>query len=114
MYTDTMTFSLDLILVFQLLVIPVFLPLLVGLVTTRVTASGVKSTLLAALALVTSLVVEGVDVIAGGGVYDIGQALILALPTFFFAVSAHYGLLRPTGATGKAQAIGNTKASDPA
>lgn len=107
-----MNFSLDTLVIFQVLVLPVFLPLLVGLVTTRVTAAGVKASLLAALALVTSLVSEGVETIAGGGVYDVGQALVLALPTFFFAVAAHYGLLKPVGASTKAQDVGATKPTE--
>ena len=100
-----MTFSIDLALVIQLLISTV-LPLLVGLVTTRVTDSSVKAWLLAGLSLVTSLVVEFGDHLATGTTYDIGQGLLLALPTFLIAVGMHYGIYKPTGTSEVLQDIG--------
>lgn len=100
-----MTFTIDPALVIQLLISTV-LPLLVGLVTTRVTDSGVKAWLLAALSLVTSLLTELGDAIATGTTYDIGQGLLLALPTFLIAVGMHYGIWKPTGASAVVQGVG--------
>lgn len=97
-------FTLDPALVIGLLVSTV-LPLLVGLVTTRVTASGVKAVLLAALALLTSLLTELGVAVTNGETYDIGQGLLLAIPTFLIAVGMHYGLWKPTTASAKAQNV---------
>ena len=97
-------FTLDPALVIQLLVSTV-LPLLVGLVTKTVTSGGVKAVLLAGLALVTSLLTELGQAIANGVTYDLGQGLLLAIPTFLIAVGLHYGLWKPTGVTEKAQTL---------
>lgn len=99
-------FSLDPSLVIQLVVSTV-LPLLVGLVTKTVTRPGVKAVLLALFALATSLLVELGASITAGATYDIGQGLLLALPTFLIAVGLHYGLWKPVGAAEKLQEIGS-------
>ena len=98
------TFTLDPLLVIQMLVSTV-LPLLVGLVTKTVTRSGVKAILLAGLALITSLLTELGQALSNGVPYDLGQGLLLAIPTFLIAVGLHYGLWKPTGASAKAQAL---------
>lgn len=97
-------FTLDPALVIGLLVSTV-LPLLVGLVTTRVTHGGIKAVVLAALALVTSLLTELGVAVANGTTYDIGQGLLLAIPTFLIAVGMHYGLWKPVGAANAAQGV---------
>lgn len=97
-------FNLDPYLVIQLLVSTV-LPLLVGLVTTRVTHGGVKAALLALLALVTSLLTELGVAVSNGETYDLGQGLLLAIPTFLIAVGMHYGLWKPTTASTKVQNV---------
>lgn len=102
------TFTLDPLLVIQLLVSTV-LPLLVGLVTKQVTRPGFKALLLALLALVTSLLTELGAAIANGVPYDVGQGLLLAIPTFLIAVGLHYGLWKPTGVSEKAQALFDSK-----
>lgn len=94
------TFSLDPVTVAQVVLVAV-LPLLVGLVTTRVTSSAVKAWLLAALSLLSSMVAELVRAWEAGAVYDVGAGLLLALPTFVGAVAVHYGLWKATGVTGK-------------
>lgn len=99
-----LAFNLEPALIVGLLVSTV-LPLLVGLVTTRVTSGGVKAVLLAVLALVTSLLTELGVAIGSGQAYDIGQGLLLALPTFLIAVGMHYGLWKPTTASAKAQNV---------
>lgn len=97
-------FTLDPALIIALLVSTV-LPLLVGLVTTRVTHGGVKAVLLAALALVTSLLTELGNAIAAGVSYDVGRGLLLAIPVFLVAVGMHFGLWKPVGASEGAQNV---------
>lgn len=97
-------FTLEPALVVQLLVSTV-LPLLVGLVTKTVTHGGAKAVLLAALALITSLLVELGHSIAASVPYDVGAGLLLAIPTFLVAVGFYYGLYKPTGVALKAQEL---------
>ncbi|MHA7145428.1 hypothetical protein ACX80U_11995 [Arthrobacter sp. TmT3-37] len=79
------------------------LPLLVGLVTTRVTHSGAKATLLAGLSVLINLATELGSALQEGETYNLGLALVLALGTFLIAVGIHYGLWKPTGVTDQAQ-----------
>jgi hypothetical protein len=97
-----MTFTLDGAAVIQLLVATI-LPIMVGLVTTRVTSAGRKAWLLAALSLVTSVLVEWGSALNAKETFDIGIALIAAIPTFAVSVATHYGLWKPTGVSGAAQ-----------
>lgn len=78
----------------------VVLPVLVGLVTTRVTSAGVKSVLLLALSTATGFVTEYA---APGPGYDVGTAVVLALVAFGTGVLVHFGLWKPVGVSGKAQ-----------
>lgn len=105
------TFGLDIVLVLQFTV-AVLLPVLVGIVTKKVTRSGVKAALLALFALFTSLITELVASLQRGEVYDLGAGLFLFLPTFVIAVSTHYGFWKPVGASAKVQAIGDTYHND--
>ena len=82
------------------LLVSVVLPVLVGLVTTRVTGAGVKAVLLLALSVVNGFVVEYA---APGPGYDAGTAAVLAAVTFGTGVLAHFGLWKPTGVAGRAQ-----------
>lgn len=102
--TPSIAFTLDPLAVVQL-IIAFILPVLVGLVTTRVTSPAVKAWLLAALTLLTSLLTELARALTSGVVYDIGAALMLALPTFVVSVSTYYGLWKPTGVAGAAQDV---------
>lgn len=79
------------------------LPLLVGLVTTRVQPGGLKATLLALLTLLASIGTEMVDTWQTGASYDLGQGLITWLPMFVTAVALHYGLWKPAGISGALQ-----------
>lgn len=94
-------FTIDLAAVVQLLV-AFILPVIVGLVTTKVTNGGTKAWLLAGLTLVTSLLVELGRTLAEGATYDLGVALLTALPAFVISVSSHYGLWKPTGVSAAA------------
>jgi hypothetical protein len=89
---------------FQLLASTVF-PLLVGLVTTRVTDGGRKAIYLAALAAVTSIAAELADALQTGTQYNLGTALLYGIGSFLIAVGLHYGLWRPTGAAVAAQSV---------
>ncbi|TVZ96533.1 hypothetical protein [Streptomyces sp. BK340] len=83
------------------LVTSVVLPVLVGLVTTRVTSAGTKAVLLLALSTVNGFVVEYAGPHDAG--YSVGTAAVLALVSFGTGVLAHFGLWKPTGLSGKAQ-----------
>lgn len=83
------------------LLISVILPVLVGLVTTRVINAGVKAVLLLALSTVNGFVVEYAGPHDAG--YSVGTAVVLALVSFGTGVLAHFGLWKPTGVSGKAQ-----------
>lgn len=84
----------------------VVLPLLVGLVTTRVTSAGIKAVLLLLLTAVNGFVVELASRPAG---YHIGTAVILTLVSFGTAVLSHFGLWKPIGAASAAQAVGSSR-----
>lgn len=83
------------------LAVSVVLPVLVGLVTTRVTHAGVKAVLLLALSGLNGFLVEYA---APGPGYDVGTAAVLSLVAFGTGVLSHFGLWKPTGVSAKAQA----------
>lgn len=83
------------------LLVSVILPVLVGLVTTRVTHAGAKAVLLLALTSANGFLVELAAPHPSG--YDLGTAIVLTLVSFGTAVLSHFGLWKPTGVAGKAQ-----------
>lgn len=97
-------FTLDPATVVQF-VIAFILPVLVGLVTTRVTSPAIKAWLLAGLSLVTSLLVELGRAIASATTYDLGVALLAALPAFVVSVATYHGFWKPTGVAGAVQNV---------
>jgi len=100
-------FTLEPSIVIQI-VLAVFLPVLVGLVTTRVVASSVKAWLLAGLTLVTSVVTQLGAAVASGIPFDIGLALLAVIPAFTISVATYYGLWKPTGIGKAAQDVTKT------
>lgn len=86
------------------LVINVFMPLVVGLVTKRVTSSGLKAILLAGITGGVSFVTELVKEESN---FSLGTALLTWMLGFVVAVGVHFGLWRPTAIAGKMQDIGN-------
>lgn len=82
------------------LLVSVVLPVLVGLVTTRVTSPGAKAVLLLLLSTANGFLVEYA---APGPGYDVDTAAVLALVAFGTGVLAHFGLWKPVGVSGKAQ-----------
>lgn len=101
-------FTLDWGVVVQILLATV-MPVVVALVSTKVTKSNVRSWLLASLTLVTSLLTELGRSIATGTAFDVGIALLAAIPAFVVSVSTYYGLWKPTGIAAKAQEVEATK-----
>jgi hypothetical protein len=83
------------------LLVSVVLPVLVGLVTTRVTNAGVKAVLLLALSTATGFVTEYAGPHDAG--YSVGTAAVLALVSFATGVLAHFGFWKPVGVSGRAQ-----------
>ncbi|MCX5202501.1 hypothetical protein OG897_13715 [Streptomyces sp. NBC_00237] len=92
------------------LLVSVLLPVLVGLVTTRVTHAGTKAVLLLALSGLNGVLVE---LAAPGPGYDFGTSVILALVTFATGVLSHFGLWKPAGVSARAQDSLITSASTP-
>lgn len=90
------------------LLISVALPVLVGLVTKRVTHSGVKAVLLLALSTLNGFLVELAN--PGPG-WDFSTAVVLSLVAFGTGVLSHFGLWKPTGVSTKAQeSLGGSRA----
>jgi hypothetical protein len=92
------------------LLVSVVLPVLVGLVTTRVTSAGLKGVLLLALSTLNGFLVELAN---PGPNYDVQTAIILSLVAFGTGVLAHFGLWKPAGVSDKAQATLITERSRP-
>lgn len=88
----------------------IVLPLVVGIVTTRVTSPGTKAVLLALLSLAINLLAELAAAVTNGTQYDLGAALLTGLGTFLIAVGMHYGFWRPTGTTEVVQKVGRHSA----
>ena len=102
------SFAVDWPLIIQTLISAV-LPLLVGLVTKSSTHRTVKALLLAALSIISSGLTELLAAMNSGEVFDFGTWLVGAIASFAIAVSLHYGFWKPTGVTGKVQAVGEPK-----
>lgn len=85
------------------LVVGTVLPVLVALVTTRVTSSGKKAVLLAVLSAVAGLLSELLNALQAGVPYDVFAGLVTAVTVFIIAVALHFGLWKPTGVAAKVQ-----------
>lgn len=97
-------FTLDPAVVIQL-VLTTVMPIAVGLVTTRTTSGAVKAWLLAAFTLVTSILTGLGAALANGTPFDLGLALLSAIPAFAISVATYYGLWKPTGIGKAAQDV---------
>lgn len=82
------------------LLVTLALPFLVGLVTTRVTSAGAKAVLLLLLTAANGFLVELGS--AGPG-YNVANGVFYTVVSFATAVAVHFGFLKPTGISGKAQ-----------
>ena len=100
-------FTLDPLTVIQL-ILTVIMPIAVGLVTTRTTSSAAKAWLLAGFTMVTSLLTELAGAITAHTAFDLGVALLAAIPAFAISVATYYGLWKPTGIGQAAQDVDST------
>lgn len=91
-----MTFDFNLVLLLQA-VLAVFLPLLVAVVTTKVTSSRARGLILALLTLVTSFLTELLGALTAGVPFDVFQWLLVALGSFLVSVGFHFGLWGASG-----------------
>lgn len=86
------------------LLVAVIFPVLVGLVTTKTTNSGLKAALLATISLgsglASQLIANGIDG------FDWFTALVTGLGAWVVAIATHYGFWKPTGASDAVQAVG--------
>jgi small basic protein len=89
------------------LLVGVFLPLLVGLVTTKVTSGSKKAVLLAVLAFVAAILTELLAALQAGQVFDLAASLYAGIQTLVVAIALHYGVWKPTGASSALQSIGS-------
>lgn len=80
------------------------MPVLVGLVTTRVTSSAWKAWLL----LILSAVAQFVANLAQPGPFSWKEAAWSAVISFLMSVAVHFGLWKPTGVADAAADIGIT------
>lgn len=104
-----MTFEPSWTLVVQF-TLATIMPLLVGLVTTRVTSGRAKALLLAALTLATSLLTTLYNGLTGEPV-EWFSVLFTAIASFVVSVAIHYGLWKPVGASQALQELGTKSAS---
>lgn len=92
------------------MIVTFVLPLLVGVVTTHVTSSGLQAVLLLLFTAANGFLVEYTAPHPDG--YSLGSAVILWLVSFATSVAAHFGLWKPTGvALAVQQKVGVTKRS---
>jgi hypothetical protein len=99
--------SVNVVIIVQM-VVAVFLPILVGLVTNQVTSSSTKATLLAALSVVSTALTGFIAAANAGQPFDLGMAVVTAVSTFSIAVATHFGLWKPTGTAAAAQSVSAT------
>jgi hypothetical protein len=92
------------------LLVSVILPLLVGLVTKRMTDSGVKAGLLALLAALTGVLTEFGNALIQGQPFNIAMAIVMVIVAFITGVGMHFGLFKPIGASAAVQAVGDHSA----
>lgn len=91
-------------------IVATFLPLLVAVVSTKLTNGRTKGILLAVLAFVTSLLSGILDALVKNEPYDIGAQLVLLLSVFAWSVASYFGVWRAKGSSGEsiADTVTNT------
>lgn len=87
------------------LLVGTVLPVVVAVVTARVSHPGVKAVTLLALAAVSSFLSEWLVAINTAAVFDFSQAGLGVLVTFVAAVAAHFGWWKPIAVTGSAGTV---------
>jgi len=91
------------------LVVGTVMPILVALVTTRITSSAAKAWLLAGLTLISTLLQALLLAAQSGIPFELGAILVSAVQQFIISVAIYYGLWKPTGIAGAAQDVGTRK-----
>lgn len=91
------------------LCIQVVLPLLVGLVGSRL-SGGVKAVVLLALTAVTQLLVGWSDAVTSHHAFAWQALLLNVIVGFVVSVASHFGLWKPTTLSGRVQALTARKA----
>jgi hypothetical protein len=82
-------------------VVATLLPLLVAIVSTKLTDGKTKGILLAVLALATSILSGILDALVSGGTYDVGKQLVVLLGVFAWSVASYFGVWRAKGSDGE-------------
>lgn len=91
------------------LIVGTLLPILVALVTTRVTSSAIKAWLLAAFTLISTVLQSLLASTVAGIPFELSAILLTAFTQFIISVAIYYGLWKPTGIAGSVQDIGASK-----
>jgi hypothetical protein len=73
------------------------LPLLVGLVTTRLTPGKQQALLLAGLTLIATIAAQVLEAHDSGRQLDLAQIVAVAIVNFIVSTLAHYSIWKPTG-----------------
>lgn len=81
------------------LAIQFVLPLLVGLITTKVTGRGVQFLLLSVLTLVSTVGIQVFQAHTAGLAVDLVQIVVQAVVNFSVSLLAHYNVWKPTNLT---------------
>lgn len=84
----------------------VILPVLVGIVTKKLTSPAVQAVLLAFFAAVSGFLSQWLAAINGGAPFSWQVAAFTWLMTFVTAVATHYGFWKPTGVSSAVQSKG--------
>lgn len=93
------TFNIDWITALQF-GLAIVLPLLVGIVTTKVTASNVKAIVLAFLALLSGVGTELLVAATSGEAYDLAAGLFRFVSIFVVSVATHFGVWKAENKNG--------------
>ena len=91
-----LTFEFSLVTLLQF-VLAIVLPLLVAIVTTRVTSGRKRGILLAAITLVTGLLTQIVGALVSGTPLDLFSVVLTLLISFVISVGFHFGLWGASG-----------------
>jgi hypothetical protein len=83
--------------------VTVALPLLVGLITTRITSAGTKAILLLVIAAAKTFLEAWISAAQAATPFRLIPVLMNVVINLAIAVAVHYGIWKPTGASAKAQ-----------
>lgn len=85
------------------LFIAVVFPLLVGVVTKKVTSGRIKSILLASISLASGLVSQALAAILAGVPFDVVGAFLTGVAAWLIAIATYEGFWKPTGVAAAVQ-----------